>query len=63
MSALTQDLLSIVHTKTFWVGVITIATGVIMGVFDKDWAAASDKILFGLAIITGRAAIEKNGRS
>jgi len=45
-------------TKTFWVGVVAIAAGIVEGVFD-GWDKAYEKILLGLAMITGRHAIGK----
>lgn len=45
-------------TKTFWVGVLTVAAGIIEGVFD-GWGQGYEKILLGLAIITGRHAVGK----
>jgi len=45
--------------KTTWLGILSIAAGVIEGIFDGDWAKGSEKILFGLALITGREAIAK----
>lgn len=48
----------LVKTKTFWVGVIAIAGGIVEGVFD-GWDRAWEKILLGLGLITGRHAIGK----
>lgn len=53
------ELKTLVKTKTFWVGLITIAAGVVEGVFDGAWNDALTKILIGLGMITGRQAIEK----
>jgi len=53
--------MNLIRTKTFWVGLVIIATGVIEGVFDGDWSAAMEKILAGLLVITGRDAISKIG--
>lgn len=49
---------ALVKTKTFWVGVLTIAAGAVEAAFD-GWSAGSEKILLGLAIITGRSALAK----
>ena len=45
-------------TKTFWVGALTIGAGIIEGVFD-GWGQGYEKILLGLAMITGRHAVGK----
>lgn len=47
------------NTETFWVGVLTALAGVIESVFEKDWSAGSQKIMFGLGMIAGRAAVAK----
>ena len=48
----------LIKTKTFWVGVIAIAGGIVEGVFD-GWDQAFEKILLGAALVTGRQAIGK----
>ena len=45
--------------KTTWVGILMVLAGVVQAVFDRDWAAAGDKVLAGLALIAGRDAIRK----
>ena len=52
-------MLVLLMKKTTWVGIVTIATGIIEGIQSEDWSAAMDKILLGLALITGRDAIRK----
>lgn len=46
-------------SRAFYVGLLAIAGGLIEGLFDDNWAAASDKILGGLAIIFVRDGIAK----
>jgi hypothetical protein len=46
-------------TKSFWVGLIWIAKGVVIGVYDGDWQTGGQDILTGLALIAGRDAVMK----
>jgi hypothetical protein len=46
-------------TKTFWVGIITIASGAVMLVFDEDRSKGTQTILAGLGMIFVRHAIKK----
>ena len=46
-------------TKTFYVGLLAVAAGIIEGLFDEDWSSAVEKILAGLLMITGRSALQK----
>ncbi len=45
-------------TKTLYVSLLTIATGIVMGIFD-GWQQAMPYILGGLGAITGRDALSK----
>jgi len=49
----------LLKTKTFWVGLVAIAIGLIQGIFDGDWSSAVNKFLIGAGLITGRHAIAK----
>ena len=46
-------------TKTFWVGILAMGAGLVQGIFDGDWGAASTKLLLGAGMITGRDALRK----
>jgi hypothetical protein len=54
-----SKMLQLMKTKTFWVGISALALGLGQGFVDGDWSVGSDKILFGLACITGRDALLK----
>ncbi|MCB9852783.1 MAG: hypothetical protein H6819_06780 [Phycisphaerales bacterium] len=52
----------LIKTKTFWVGVLAIAGGIIECVFD-GWDRCYEKILLGLGMIAGRHAVGKTQAS
>ncbi len=54
--------MDLLRKKTTWVGIISILAGVIEGLFDGDWGSASTKVLAGLAMVTGRHALQKTER-
>ena len=51
--------MTLLTKKSTWVGLLAVAGGVIEGIFDGDWASASDKIILGLGIIAARHAYQK----
>ena len=49
----------LLRKKTFWVGLILIATGLVNGIFDGEWDRGILEILGGAAAITGRQSVAK----
>lgn len=48
-----------VRTKTFWVGVVTIAAGIVEMVFD-GWDQGIEKVMLGAGLITLRHGVGKS---
>jgi len=64
-------LMDLLKTKTFWIGIVTLAAGIIEACFSDGeqfsfsltTLLSSEKVLLGLGMITGRHALLKMGRS
>ena len=50
---------TLLKTKSFWVGLVTVGAGIFFYVKGGDVSLGTQLVLIGLAIITGRDAIEK----
>jgi len=48
-----------VATRVFWMGLIAIQAGLVMGFFDGNWALAATEIVGGLAAVTGSPLLAK----
>ena len=50
---------SVLGTKTGKAGVLAIIGGILVVIYDGNWSDAFNKIMLGVALLTGRHAIAK----